>query len=295
MKEEDQEKTAFTTPFDVFCYNTMPFGLKNARATYQRCMQACLKEQLGRNIQVYVDDIVIKTKEEASLIDDLRETFANLDRYRIKLNPDKCAFGVPSGQLLGYLISARGIEANPKKIKAILAMEKPKNIRGVQQLAGRIAALSRFISRMGEKALHFYQLLRKAKKFEWTNEAQEAFEDLKRLLSTSPVLVTPREREPLLLYISATNQVVSTVLVVERAEENKVHGVQRPVYYLSEVLTPTKQRYPHYQKLAYDVFMTARRLRHYFQEHPIVVVNDAPWGHILNNPDATERVALWGI
>ena len=151
MKEEDQEKTAFTTPFSVFCYNTMPFGLKNAGATYQRCMQACLKEQLGRNIQVYVDDIVIKTKEEASLIDDLHETFANLDRYRIKLNPDKCAFGVPSGQLLGYLISARGIEANPKKIKAILAMEKPKNIRGVQQLAGRIAALSRFISRMGKR------------------------------------------------------------------------------------------------------------------------------------------------
>ena len=102
-------------PFGVFCYNTMPFGLKNAGATYQRCMQACLKNQLGRNIQVYVDDIVIKTKEEASLIDNLRETFANLDRYQIKLNPDKCAFGVPYQQLLGYLISARGIEANPKK------------------------------------------------------------------------------------------------------------------------------------------------------------------------------------
>ena len=140
---------------------------------------------------------------------------------------------------------------------------------------------------MGEKALPFYQLLRKADKFEWTNEAQEAFEDLKRLISTSPILVTPHEREPLLLYISATNQLVSTVLVVEQAEENKVHGVQRPVYYLSEVLTPTKQRYPHYQKLAYGVFMTARRLRHYFQEHPSVVVNDAPLGHILNNPDAT--------
>ena len=99
----------------------------------------------------------------------MRETFANLDRYRIKLNPNKCAFGVPSGQLLGYLISTRGIEANPKKIKAILAMEKPKNIRGVQQLAGRIVALSRFISRMGEKALPFYQLLCKANKFDWTN------------------------------------------------------------------------------------------------------------------------------
>ena len=93
-------------------------------------------------------------------------------------------------------------------------MEKPKNLKGVQQLAGRVAALSRFISRMGEKALPFYQLLRKADKFEWTPEANDAFESLKRLLSTSPVLVTPKEREPLLLYIAATHQVVSTVLVV---------------------------------------------------------------------------------
>src|SRR3954469_2057477 len=105
LKVEDQDKTAFITPFGVFCYNTMPFGLKNAGATYQRCMQACLKDHIGRNIQVYVDDIVIKTREARTLINDLRETFDNLDRYRIKLNPEKCAFGVPSGQLLGYFIS----------------------------------------------------------------------------------------------------------------------------------------------------------------------------------------------
>src|SRR3954468_9288999 len=105
-----------------------------------------------------------------------------------------------------------------------MAMEKPKNIKGVQQLAGRVAALSRFISRMGEKALPFYQLLRKTEKFEWMPEADDAFESLKRLLSTSPVLVTPKEREPLLLYIAATHQVVSTVLVVERPEEGKTHG-----------------------------------------------------------------------
>src|SRR3954469_4374917 len=135
--------------------------------------------------------------------------FDNLDRYKIRMNPEKCAFGVPSGQLLGYFISQRGIEANPKKIWAIMSMEKPKNLKGVQQLGGRIAALSRFISRMDEKALPFYQLLRKADKLEWMPEADDAFEDLKRPLSTSPVLVTPKEREPLLLYIAATHQVVS--------------------------------------------------------------------------------------
>ena len=97
------------------------------------------------------------------------------------------------------------------------------------------------------------------------------------------------EKEPRLLYLAATPQVVSTVLVVERSEEGKIHGVQRPVYFLSEVLSPSKQRYPHYQKLAYGVFTTARKLRHYFSAHPIVVVNEAPLSNILNNPEATGR------
>jgi hypothetical protein len=170
---------------------TMPFGLKNAGATYQRCMQACLKEQIGRNIEVYVDDIIIKTVKVDSLLDDLRETFANLDRYSIKLNPKKCSFGVPIGQLLGYLISERGIEGNPEKIQAIINMQPPKTLRHVQQLTGRLAALSRFISKLSEKALPFYWLLRKMDNFKWTEEAQAAFDDLMRRLSTSPVLVTP--------------------------------------------------------------------------------------------------------
>jgi hypothetical protein len=107
-------------------------------------------------------------------------------------------------------------------------------------LTGRLAALSRFISKLGKKALPFYRLLQKTDNFTWTEEAQAAFDDLKHRLSTSPVLITPREKEPMLLYISATNQVVSSALVAERAEEGKEHGVQRPVYYLSEVLSPTK-------------------------------------------------------
>jgi ribonuclease HI len=132
-------------------------------------------------------------------------------------------------------------------------------------------------------------------KFEWTEEADVAFAQLKKVLSTPPVLVAPKEKEPLLLYIAATHQVVSTVLVVERSEEGKAHGVQRPVYFISEVLSPTKQRYPHYQKLAYSIFTIARKLRQYFAVQPILVVNGAPLSNILNNPSATGRVSLWGI
>ncbi|KAK1677268.1 hypothetical protein QYE76_038116 [Lolium multiflorum] len=242
LKEDDEAKTAFITPYGVFCYRTMPFGLKNAGATYQRMMQKCLATQIGKNVQVYIDDVVITSKKGTTLIEDLKETFDNLDKFCLKLNPTKCSFGVPAGELLGFLVSARGIEANPEKIQAIVTMRKPTKLKEIQQLTGRVAALSRFVARLGEKALPFYALIKQGEKFQWNEEADRAFENLKRTISTPPILVAPKEKEPLLLYIAATPQVVSTALVVEREEEGKLHGVQRPVYFISEVLSPSKQR-----------------------------------------------------
>src|SRR5215216_5276886 len=139
----------------------MPFGLCNARATYQRCMQKCLHGQIGQNVQVYVDVVVIKTKESKTLLDDTRQTFANLRRFRMKLNPEKCTFGVPAGKLLGFLVSSRGIKVNPTKIRAIERMELPKCLNDVQKFTGCLASLSRFVCRLGEKALPLYQLMRK--------------------------------------------------------------------------------------------------------------------------------------
>jgi hypothetical protein len=171
--------------------------------------------------------VVTTTRKEESLINDLQETFDNLDRYKLKLNLTKCSFGVSAGQLLGFLVSAREIEANPEKIQAILTMEKPAKLHEVQQLARRVAALSRFVARLGEKALPFYTLMKKSdKKIEWTEEADAAFSQLKKVLFIPPMLVAPKEREPLLLYIATTHQVVSTVLVVERSKDGKAHGVQ---------------------------------------------------------------------
>jgi hypothetical protein len=131
LKKEDEEKIVFITPYGVFCYQVMPFGLKNAGATYQRMMQNCLESQIGRNIQVYIDDMVITTRKEESLISDLQETFNNLNRYKLKLNPTKCSFGMSAGQLLRFLVSARGIEANLEKIQAILTMGKPAKLHDV--------------------------------------------------------------------------------------------------------------------------------------------------------------------
>jgi ribonuclease HI len=256
-------------------------------------MQKCLHDQIDKNVQVYVDDVVIKTKESRTLIDDLRETFANLRRFWMKLNPAKCTFVVPVGKLLGFLVSSRGIEGNPGQIRAIERMKPPANLKEVQKFTRCLASLSCFISWLGEKALPLYQLMKKSDTFVWTTQADAAFNELKQMLSTVPVLASPMPKEPRLLYIAATNRVISAVVVVEREEGGKT--VQRPVYYLSEVLSTSKQNYPHYQKMTYGVYMAAKKLKHYFQEHPIRVVAEAPISEIISNKDASGRIAKWAI
>jgi hypothetical protein len=265
----------------------MPFGLKHAGATYQHTMQKCLADQIGRNIHAYVDDIAVMSKKQDDLIADLQETFNNLRKYNMMLNPTKCVFGVPAGQLLGFIVSHRGTEVNLEKIKAILDISRPNDLKDVQRLRGCVAAVSRFISRLGEKALTLYKLMKKSDEFVWTDEADAALKDLKRVLSTTPVLAAPEEQEPMLLYMAATNRVISTVILVEPKEEAQEYGVQRPLYYVSEVLTESKQCYPHYQKLAYGVCLASRKLRHYFYDHKITVVSKAPLKDIINNSNAT--------
>jgi hypothetical protein len=131
IKEEDQEKTVFITLFGAYCYTTMSFRFKNAGATYLRAIQACFKRQLNKNVEAYVDDVVVKTRNSNTLIADLEETFTSLREYRWKLNPNKCVFSVPSGKLLGFIISHRGIEANPEKISAITIIKAPTCIKDV--------------------------------------------------------------------------------------------------------------------------------------------------------------------
>jgi hypothetical protein len=186
----------------------MTFGLKNAEATYQKAIQKCLASQIGKNVEAYVDDVVVKTTIEDQLITDLTETFANLREFKWKLNPTKCVFGVPSGLLLGFMVGHRGIEANPAKAK-------PSNNKDVMKLTGMMEAPGHFISKLGERGLPFFKLLKKANKFVWDDEAQKAFEARKESLTTTPIMTPPIPKEMLLLYISATTNVVSTVLVAE--------------------------------------------------------------------------------
>jgi ribonuclease HI/transposase InsO family protein len=295
MKESDQLATSFITPFGLYCYVTMLLGLRNAGATYQRCMQHVFGDHIGRTIKAYVDDIVVKTRKADDLVDDLRIAFGCLRANRVKLNPEKCVFGVPRGMLLGYIVSQRGIEANPEKVAALERMSPIRDLKGVQKVLGCLAALSRFISRLGEKGLPLYRLLKKHERFSWTTEAQEALDKLKATLAHAPILTSPRDGEPLYLYVVATTQVVSAVIVVERTKEGHALPVRRPVYYISEVLSETKVRYPQVQKLLYAVVLERRKLRHYFEAHPVTVFSSFLLGEISRNPDAAGRIAKWSV
>src|SRR4051812_3447432 len=174
-------------------------------------------------------------------------------------------------------------------------MDQPKNLKQVQNFTGCLASLNRFLSRLGEKSIPLYQLMKKKEKFTWTPQANEAFKEMKRMLSTALILAAPIEKESMMLYVAATNRVISAVMVVEHPKKDKAQPIQRPVYYISEVLSASKNNYPHYQKMCYGVYMANKRLKSYFQAHPITVVSSAPLPHIMGIREATERVAKWAI
>ena len=150
MDPDDQEKTSFVIGQGTYCYRVMPFVLKNAGATYQRLVNRMFQKQIGASMEVYIDDMLVKSTTAELHIAHLDKAFQIVKEYNMKLNPTKCAFGVSVGKFLGFIVNNRGIEANPNKIKVVLDMSLPSNIKEVQRLTGRIAALSRFVS--GSKA-----------------------------------------------------------------------------------------------------------------------------------------------
>jgi len=165
MYEPNIPKTAFTTDTANYCYKVMPFGLKNAGATYQRLMDKVFKKQIGKNMEVYVDDMIVKSGEVEKHLEDLEEVFARIRKYNIRLNPEKCIFGVRGGKFLGFMLTNRDIEANPDKCEAIMKMGSPKNLKEVQRLVGKMNSLSRFLPILAERTKPIVNLLKKSETF----------------------------------------------------------------------------------------------------------------------------------
>jgi hypothetical protein len=175
MKKEDEPKTSFITPSGTYCYLRMPEGLKNAGGSFSRMTAKVLHSQIGRNALTYVDDIIVKSMKQENHIADLHETFANFKQAGLKLNPEKCVFGVKKGKFLGCSVSKKGIEANPSKIEAILRMETPSTKKGAQRLAGRLASLNRFISRSAERNLPFFENTELSRSFSMGSGSAKSF------------------------------------------------------------------------------------------------------------------------
>jgi len=211
------------------------------------------RDQIGRNVEVYVDDMVVKSIRAADHIADLRETFETLRSHKMKLNPAKCAFGVSFGKFLGF--------------------------------AGRIAALNRFISRSTDKCLPFFKIWKKA--FEWNNECEKAFEKLKEYLTNPPLLSRPDKGEILYLYLEVSPSAIRSALIREDS------GIQKPVYFTSKALHGAEERYPRIEKLAFALIVSAQRLRPYFQAHAIRVLTEYPMKKRLQKPDLSGRLVNW--
>ncbi|KAL2937526.1 Transposon Tf2-6 polyprotein [Bienertia sinuspersici] len=238
MAPEDQEATAFRTLKGIFCYMVMPFGLKNAGATYQRAIQKIFESMMHKTVECYVDDLVVKSKKREDHLQDLRDVFEKLRRHQLKMNPLKCAFGVTSGKFLGFVVRHRGIEIDQSKITAIQDMPEPKNLKELRGLQGRLAYIRRFISNLAGCCHPFSHLMKKGAPFEWDQSCQKAFESIKKYLSSPPVLGAPIPGRPLILYISANEESLGALC----AKENE-DGKERALYYLSRTLVGAELNY----------------------------------------------------
>ena len=214
-------------------------------------------------MEVYIDDMLVKSATTELHIAHLTEAFQILKEYNMKLNPAKCAFGVSAGKFLGFIVNNRGIEANPNKIRVVLDMPPPSNIKEVQRLTGRIVVLSCFVSKASDKCQPFFQILKKA--FQWDAHCEEAFTALKTYLSSPPILMSPSEGDLLTMYLAVSDFSTNAILIRDK------DIVQHLVYYCSRALRGAEERYPKMEKLILALVTAARKLRPYFQAYTIEI------------------------
>ncbi|GJY45570.1 reverse transcriptase domain-containing protein [Tanacetum coccineum] len=262
MADEDEEKTTFITNQGIFCYTKMSFGLRNAGATYQRLVDKTFHGKIGRNLEIYVDNLVIKNRMEDEVVRDIEETFKTLRKINMKLNPKKCTFGVEEGMFLGYQVNTKGIIMSRQGRRCI----KPS------------------ITKMLERRAEIKWKIGKLKQ-----EAEAAFRQMKEHIAKLPMLTAPEEQEELIVYLAASKEAVSAVLMTEREAR------QMPIYFVSRALRGPEVNYTAMEKLVLALVHASKRLRRYFQAHPIVVITDQPIKNILSNPEVAGRMQKWSI
>ncbi|GAU51898.1 hypothetical protein TSUD_416830, partial [Trifolium subterraneum] len=290
MAVEDREKTAFITPWGTFCYKVMHFGLTNARATYQRGMTTLFHDMMHKEIEVYVDDMIVKSGTEEEHVEYLSKMFQRLRKYRLRLNPNKCTFGVRSGKLLGFIVSQKGIEVDLDKVRAIREMPAPQTEKQVRGFLGRLNYISRFISHMTATCGPIFKLLRKNQGIIWTEDCQKAFDSIKEYLMEPPILIPPVEGRPLIMYLTVLEGSMGCVLGQQDETGRKEHAI----YYLSKKFTDCESRYSMLEKTCCALAWAAKRLRHYLINHTTWLISKMdPIKYIFQKAALTGRIARW--
>ena len=227
MHPPDIEKTTFITAHGLYYYNVMHFGLKNSKATYQRLVTKIFRPLLGETMEVYINDMLVKSKKRFDHTKHLQDAFELLRKHNMKLNPLECAFEVNLGKILGYMVTQKMIEANPIQLKAIMDSQIPNSKKGVEQLTGWLTTPGRFISCFIDKLKPFFITLRGAKKASWNEECNQAFMSIKQYLTEPSILASPEAGDTLYLYLAISEVSISAALLKE--DENKK---QRPIFFV---------------------------------------------------------------
>ncbi|GJY18430.1 reverse transcriptase domain-containing protein [Tanacetum coccineum] len=292
MANEDEEKTTFITSQGIFCDSKMPFGLKNVGATYQRLVDKSFQKQIGRNLEVYIDDLVIKSRTEQEIIRDIEETFKTQRERNMTLNPKKYTFGMEECMFMGYKVNTKGIKVCPDKVEAVLGLPSLKCLKDVQRLNGKLASPNRFLAKSAEKPLPFFKTLKKCIKksdFQWIAEAEAAFKQMKKLIAKLPTPAVPMEKDELIVYLATSREAVNAVLMTGREAK------QMPIYFVICALQGPEINYKPMEKLVLALVHASKRLKRYFQEHPIIVITDQPIKQVLSKPKIAERLQKWSI
>ncbi|GKV32763.1 hypothetical protein SLEP1_g41344 [Rubroshorea leprosula] len=293
IAEEDISKTAFRCPGAIGTYEwvVMPFGLKNVGATYQRAMNAIFHDMIGRFMEIYIDDVVVKSNEDEEHLEHLKLAFERMRKHSLKMNPLKCAFGVSAGNFLGYLVHERGLEVDQNKANAVIEVQPPRSKKELQRFLGQVNFLRRFISNLAGKTRVFSPLLKLKSEtdFKWERHHQTAFEEIKHYLSKPPVLMPPLRGKPLILYISAADESVGCLLAQENSKKQ-----EQAVYYLSRSLSQTEVKYFSVEKLCLALFFAAIKLRHYLLYSEVYVISKTDViKYMLSRPLLRGRIGKW--
>lgn len=286
---EDQEKTTFTCACRTYCWNIMPFGLKNAGATYQRAMTTIFHDMMHKNMEDCVDDTLAKSKKRNTHLGDLEVILDHMEQFQLRLNPKKCAFGVTSEKILGFIILAKGIEVDPEKVQAILDMSPPKNISQMRSLQGCLQSIRRFISQLANRAQPFNKTLHKGVKCVWNEDCQQSMDQIKKYLANPPILMPPIPGKSLILYVSTTESSLGEIL----AQLDDILK-ERAIYYISHTLVSYEVNYTSIEKSCLAVVFASQKLRHYMLAHTIhLIAKIDPLKYLLGKAALMGRLAKW--